>query len=467
MDNKYQFVMEQIKDRIRCGTIRSGEKLPSIRELSKQLSCSTNTVIRAYNDLEKEHWIYSIPKSGYYTVVRKDYGDHSGLNELWDFSSAAPDPEVMPYGDFQHCLNRAIEMYKDQLFAYTDPQGFPTLRIELSKQLASSQVFAKPEHICVVSGAQQALHLLAAMPFPNGKSTILVEQPAYFGMLRSIDLLGQTVIGIERTEEGIDLEELERHFRSNHIKFFYTVPRFHNPLGTSYNQELKRQIARLAEKYDVYIVEDDYLGDLALHRKEDPIYSEDRSGHTVYVKSFSKVMLPGLRLAVAVMPKALLETFRQFKASCDSSTGALSQGALELYISCGMFERHADSMRERYRGRMNALGKAAEKYISGEQSGLDGMHIHVPEGGIFARLLLPATIPASEFTALLKSDHIMVMPTDRCYLRGFPKQNAIRISVIRTDEEKIDTGIRRIAEMARQQLSKRAAVHMAPVIEWI
>ncbi|MFH5185036.1 PLP-dependent aminotransferase family protein [Paenibacillus sp. TAB 01] len=466
MENKYQFVMEQIKKQLVEGSIKPGEKLPSIRELSKQFSCSMNTAIHAYRDLEEAHWIYSVPKSGYYAVVRSAVTEVPSPLAWIDFSSAAPDPEVMPYGDFQHCLNRAIELYRDQLFAYSDPQGFPSLRKELARHLACDQVFAEPERICVVSGSQQALHLLTAMPFPNGKSVILAEQPAYFGMLRSIDLLGATAIGIARSEEGIDLDELERHFRGNPIKFFYTVPRLHNPLGTSYRQEQKREIARLAEKYDVYIVEDDYVGDLALNRKEDPIYTEDRSGRTVYLKSFSKVMLPGLRLAVAVVPKTLLETFRLFKASCDSSTAALSQGALEMYISCGMFDRHAEQMRQRYRSRMDALRKACERYIHQDEA-LQGMRASVPDGGIFARLLLPDAIPAKEFAAALKLKHILVMPTDPCYLRGTPKDNAVRISVIRTDEEKIALGIERLAAMAREWLYSRTAAPAAPVIDWI
>ncbi|OXM82788.1 PLP-dependent aminotransferase family protein [Paenibacillus rigui] len=446
--SKFQHVMEQVKGKIAEGLIKPGDKLPSIREMSRQLGCSANTVIRAYAGLEQEHWIYSVPKSGYYAVVRKSGKEQGSPVEQIDFSSASPDPEVMPYGDFQHCLNRAIEQYRDQLFTYTDPQGFPSLREALSKHLASNQVFAPPERICVVSGSQQALHMLAGMPFPNGKSVILVEQPAYFGMLRSIELLGVTAIGIKRTVEGIDLEELERHFRSNSIKFFYTVPRYHNPLGCSYRREQKQKIAELAEKYDVYIVEDDYLGDLSLNPKDDPIYTEDASGHTVYLKSFSKVTLPGLRLAVAVLPPSLLETFRLFKAASDSSTAALSQGALEMYMGCGMFDRHLEQMRERYRVRMSTLRVACERQLSASS----GIRASIPEGGIFARLLLPPELPARELAASLRARHIFVMPTDLCYLRGFPKENAIRLSIIRTHETRIEEGLRRIVEIVQEML---------------
>jgi DNA-binding transcriptional MocR family regulator len=465
MDNKYQMVIEHMKSQLAAGSMKPGERLPSIRGLSQQFGCSTNTVIRAYDDLEKQHLIYSVPKSGYYAVVQSNTTNLQ-LSGKIDFSSAAPDPAVMPYEDFQHCLNQAIGLYQDQLFSYSDPQGFSSLRETLSNHLTGSQIYAKPEQICVVSGAQQALHLLAAMPFPNGKHVILVEQPTYFGMLRSLDLLGITVIGIERTKNGIDLEELERHFRNNNIKFFYTVPRYHNPLGTSYNREQKKQIARLAEKYGVYIVEDDYLGDLATDRKEDPIYSEDRSGHTVYIKSFSKVMLPGLRLGVAVLPKPLLETFRLFKASSDSSTATLSQAALEIYINCGMFDRHVKGMRDRYRSRMGALRAACDRYIQWMEPIHETSSVF-PEGGIFATVPLPERLSATDLTASLQLHNIGVMPTGRCYLRTFPKENGIRISIIRTDESQIEQGIQRIAEVAAEMLMHKPTTEMESVIEWI
>ncbi|CAG7642752.1 Histidinol-phosphate aminotransferase [Paenibacillus solanacearum] len=461
MELKYNRIIDAFRGDIESGVIRPGAKLPSIRELTVRFGCSKNTAIRAYEGLEKEHLVYSVPKSGYYAVVRPASSRTAGAGEGIDFSSAAPDPAVMPYADFQHCMNRAIELYKDRLFTYSDPQGFASLRQALQRHLADKQVFAAPEQISVVSGSQQALHLLAGMPFPNGKQAVLVEQPTYPGMLRSLELLGVTAIGIARTGQGIDLEELERHFRSNPIKFFYTVPRFHNPLGTSYSPEVKERIARLAAAYDVYIVEDDYIADLEAGRRADPIYAYSDSGHVVYVKSFSKVMLPGLRLAAAVLPRALIETFRLFKASADSSTAALSQGALELYLNCGMYGRHADHMQERYRSRMEALRSACKQHLPEEA------RIHVPEAGLFCRLLLPDGLPASDIGALLKQQGILTAPTDRCFLPAFAKDNGLRLSIIRTNEAQIEEGIGRIGQMLREHLRHQPPLQWAPVIDWL
>lgn len=459
MENKYEIVKALLKEQLLSSAIKPGERLPSIRAASELWSCSKNTAIRAYQELEKEHLIYSVPKSGYYAVLRSPQGKEQG--EEWiDFSSASPAADVMPYKDFQHCLNRAIELYEDHLFSYSDPQGFFTLRRALEGHLAKSQVFAAPSQICVVSGAQQALHLLASMPFPNGKSAVLVEQPTFSGMLRSLDLMGVTVLGIERTMDGIDLDELERHFRNNHIKFFYTVPRFHNPLGASYTTEQKKRIAKLAKQYDVYILEDDYLADMETDGKADPIYSYDDAGKAIYVKSFSKIMLPGLRLATVVLPASLMETFRLFKASSDSSTAALSQAPLELYLNCGMYDHHASLVRERYTMRMQKLAECAERLLP------PPFHLRTGRGGIFSRLVLPQEISLHDLITALHSQKVRVVSTEHNYLRTFPRENGLRLSIIQTDPAKVEKGIGMIADtLSELQSSQTRGRHN--IMNWI
>jgi len=458
---KYENVKDDLKQQINNGSIKPGGKLPSIRELSSQWACSKNTVIRAIDELEKEHLIYSVPKSGHYAIVRTSKSEDRPEGRI-DFAEAAPDPGIIPYEEIQHGLNRAIQLYGDRLFTYGDPLGFPSLRAALSRHLATSQIFAGPERICVVSGAQQALHLLASMPFPNGKSTILVEQPCYAGMLRLLSLLGVTAIGISRTESGLDLDELERHFRNNSIKFFYTVPRYHNPLGTSLSRREKEAIASMAEKYDVYIVEDDYLADMETDSKSDPICGYDYSGRVIYIRSFSKIMLPGLRLGAAVLPEALITSFRMYKSSSDLGTTAISQAALGIHLSSGLFQRHAAMMRERYGIRMKALQEASSRYLN------EGFRLSQSAGGIFAQLELPNHLTAEELTAALRQKDVHVYPTTHCYLPGVESANSLRLGIIRANEQEIEDGIRIVRQTADELINRRSTNKFSrSAVTWI
>lgn len=226
MEAKYHKMIEYIEQQLDKGSLVAGSKLPSIRSLSEQFSCSKSTVTKAYNELEKAHLIYSVPKSGYY-VVHELHHMENDQQEI-DFLSGGPDKNVMPYKDFQHCMNQAIEQYKEELFTYSDQQGLKSLRDEIVKHLQSLQVFTTPERLVIVSGSQQAIHLLISTPFPNGKKNILIEQPTYFGIVESVQIHHVTTFGIEVTMNGIDLERLEYIFRNNDIKFFYVIPRFHN-----------------------------------------------------------------------------------------------------------------------------------------------------------------------------------------------------------------------------------------------
>ncbi|UOQ48743.1 PLP-dependent aminotransferase family protein [Gracilibacillus caseinilyticus] len=442
MNTKYNHITEDIKQKILNGTLKSGTKIPSIRYLSEQYHCSKNTVIRAYIELEKQHLIYSIPKSGFFVVDNANPShDTSSKHSQIDFLSAGPDKEAMPYEDFQHCLNQAINLYKVELFSYSHQQGLLSLRRELIKHLQDQQVFTVPDRLFILSGAQQAINLLVPIPFPNGKSNILVEQPTYFGIIESVQLHPIKTFGIELTMQGIDLNRLEYMFRHNDIKFFYIIPRFHNPLGHSYTNEEKRKIVELANKYDVYIVEDDIFGDLEPDTKSDPMFSYDPSGRVIYLKSFSKIMLPGLRIGVAVLPELLVNTFSRHKFSNDLFSTTISQGALELYLRSGMFNGHTERIKKLYRTKMDKVKHACERYLSPQY-----YNFTKPDTGFYLSIYLPKRVQANRLAAALEHENVLVDDAKRMYLPEFQKNDLIRLSISQIENTQITPGIDLIAK---------------------
>ncbi len=429
--------MEAIKLQLADGSLIAGSKLPSVRQFSEDFLCSKNTVIKAYAELEKEHLIYSVPKSGYYVV--SEFQHEKKENEVIDFLSAGPDKNVMPYVEFQHCMNQAIEQYKEELFTYSDQQGLHSLRVQVVNYLQSLQVFTQPERVVVVSGSQQALNLLVAMPFPNGKNNILIEQPTYFGIIESINLQQTTTFGIELSMDGIDLDRLEYIFRNNDIKFFYIIPRFHNPLGHCYTNSEKKKIVELAEKYDVYIVEDDFLGDLDLNTKADPLFSFDPSGRVIYIKSFSKIFLPGLRIATVVLPTFMIKNFLRYKFSSDFNSPALSQGALEVYLKSGMFNNHLKKIKEVYRTKMQILQQACELYLPANT------HFSKPTSGFYLSISLPENVTAKQVVHMLNEQQIYVDDASRMFLPEYKKENLLRLSISQVNDSQIIRGVEQLA----------------------
>jgi len=437
MDTKYDGIVKDIKNQLANGYLLAGSKLPSVRQLSEKFSCSKNTVIKAYDELEKEHLIFSVPKSGYYVV--NEFQHFDTRRTTIDFLSAGPDKNIMPYIDFQHCINQAIDTYKEELFTYSDQQGFYSLRVQLVKYLQSLQVFTEPERLFIVSGSQQALNLLVSMPFPNGKNNILIEQPTYFGFIESANLHSRTTFGIDLSMDGIDFDRLEYIFRNNDIKFFYIVPRFQNPLGHSYTNKEKKKIVDLAEKYDVYIVEDDFLGELDPNTKSDPLFSYNPSGRVIYIKSFSKIFLPGLRIATIVLPKIMSSHFSRYKFTADFNSSVLSQGALEIYLKNGMFQSHIKKIKELYFGKMKHLQEACELLLP------NNTLYTKPSSGFYLTIYLPEHVAAKQIVQLLKEQQILVDDASRMFLSEYKKENLIRLSISQVEDDQIHTGVEKLA----------------------
>ncbi|HYF75155.1 MAG TPA: PLP-dependent aminotransferase family protein, partial [Candidatus Nitrosocosmicus sp.] len=359
---KYSVIVNDIRKEISQGNIISGAKIPSIRELCIKYKCTKSTVLRAYYELKELGLVYAVPGSGYYLI--NNFAEAPNNNTAIDFSGSSLDKNSLAYNEFQPFINQAISKYKEDLFAYADPKGLDQLTEALRRHLQDHQVFADIERIFVTTGSQQALSLLSKMHFPNAKSNVVIEQPTYQGMIECLKQNCISAIGVSRNFDGLDFDGLERAFRNDNVKFFYTIPRFNNPLGLSYTNSDKKKILALAEKYNVYIVEDDYLGDLESDSKSTPIFSFDQSDRVIYIKTFSKVLLPSLRIATVVLPKLLINTFREYKYWSDINTPLISQGALEIYISSGMFSLHVNKIRNMYSQRMAGLKELTEKKAS-------------------------------------------------------------------------------------------------------
>ncbi|MEH7611699.1 PLP-dependent aminotransferase family protein [Gottfriedia acidiceleris] len=433
---KYEYVYQSLLTQIQSGELKAGSKIPSIRNLANQFSCSNSSILTALEKLENQHLIYARPKSGFYVVEHKMFKQPFKTSKI-DFATSAPNWHSFPYQDFQHCLNKAIDTFQADLFRYGTDKGLPSLIKEVEKLLKSYQVFAQKKQIFITSGVQQALFLLSTMPFSNNKTKILVEQPSYHLYIDLVKLYKLPVIGIKRTIEGINLQELEQIFREGDIKFFYTMPRFQNPLGTSYNKKEKLEILKLAYKYNVYIVEDDYLADFEYMNKNDPLFANDLHGRVIYLKSFSKIMFPGLRIGIAVLPDSLIETFQQFKTVIDIDSSMISQAAIELYLKSGMFEHYQKQVRDKYLARAQILQTSFKTHLINFKYATDlVMHSHI---------VLPKQVNMTTLINQLNEHNIQVKSIKQNYLDNFFQEKILKINVSNCEPTDIEKGIRQIA----------------------
>ena len=330
-ESKYQAVVSFLKKGIESGKFPTGSRLPSIRQLSQDFHCSKDTIQRALLELRHEQYLYAKPQSGYYVL---EQGQHQ------DLEIEVTDEHASAYDDFRLCVNETLIGRENYLFNYYDNQeGLEELRQSVHQLLFDQALYCKPDQLVLTSGTQQALFILSQINFPSQGEEILVEQPTYHRMNRLLVAQGLAYQTIERRIDGINLDELEEQFKSGKIKFFYTIPRFHYPLGHSYSDQEKKAILDLANQYGVYIVEDDYLGDLD-PKKGQTFHYLDTEDRVIYIKSFSTSLFPALRITALILPNALKEAFVSYKNILDYDSNLIMQKALSLYIDSQLFEKN-------------------------------------------------------------------------------------------------------------------------------
>ena len=348
-ESKYQAVVSFLKKGIESGKFPTGSRLPSIRQLSQNFHCSKDTVQRALLELRHEQYLYAKPQSGYYVL---EQGQHQ------DLEIEVTDEHASAYDDFRLCVNETLIGRENYLFNYYDNQeGLEELRQSVHQLLFDQALYCKPDQLVLTSGTQQALFILSQINFPSEGAEILVEQPTYHRMNRLLVAQGLAYQTIERRIDGINLEELEKQFKSGKIKFFYTIPRFHYPLGHSYSDQEKRAILDLANQYGVYIVEDDYLGDLD-PKKGQTFHYLDTEDRVIYIKSFSTSLFPALRITALILPNALKEAFVSYKNILDYDSNLIMQKALSLYIDSQLFEKNRLArltLQENYQARIKKV----------------------------------------------------------------------------------------------------------------
>lgn len=364
---RYYEIADQLKMAFLGDGYTQGDKLPSVRQICETYKCHQNTACKAYEILREQGLVYVIPQSGYYLSM--DSSEERGDNQfVYDFAAASPDPNLFPYRDYQLCINQAIKQHREALFRYGERGGHLPLKRAVSKLMTDDYIFTDPEQIVITSGTQQLLSILSKMNFTNQKEVILVEQPSYHLYLEALRHMGSNVKWIERQAAGYDFEIIEKLFREGNIKFFYLLPRVHNPLGTALSKRSKERLVELAYRYNVYLVEDDYMGDYELNPANDPLIAYDvHKSHVLYLKSFSKIVFPGLRIGFAILPKSMVTEVETALFYHDMGASLLSQASLDIFIRNGMYQRRIKKMKTLYHQRAVALQDSIS-VLSGEAS---------------------------------------------------------------------------------------------------
>ena len=463
----YVQLYNNIKKKIENEQLKEGEKLPSIRSLAKELNVNNITVVNAYKLLEKEGYIFSVKGSGTY-VSYKNYNEGQYLDDNRDiqlmaegvlpiskdsinFASVSPTPELFPIEEFKHSLIVVLDWDKGKAFVYPEINGYEPFRRSISTFLNKNyNMDVDKDQVIVISGGQQGIDIIAKILISPG-DYIFVENPTYSAAIASFKSRGAKIIGIPILEDGIDIEVLNKYIKKYRPKFLYMMTNYQSPTTYSYSEEKKKELISLSEKYNFYIIEDDFLTDLNYdNKKRLPLKSLDKLDKVIYIKSFSKIFMPGLRIGFMTVPKDLFASIIRAKHTADISSSGFLQRAFDLYLKKGYWEKHIESIKKVYADKYNTMVKELRKLNKYNIS------FHEPKGGLSLWIRLPEEIDAISLYNECVKNNVAIVPGKIFFVDENSYSNYLRISFSAVSNEEIIRGINIIENNLKNKYTKNS-----------
>jgi len=450
---KYVQIAENLKRLIETKVIEDGEKLPTIREYTEFLKVNKITVVNAYKKLQQEGFAYQKVGSGTYAKRKEVFSSFmreysntfkrlsvGNLDEAIDFAGETTGEMLFPIKDFKDIINKVLDRDGAEALISQNPLGYENLRKTINKVFWKDNL--EKEDVLIVSGAQQGIDI-ASKAILNINDNVIVEKPTYGGALSVFRFRRANIFEVDMEEDGIDIKSFEKVLKKNKISCFYTMSYLQNPTGISYSLEKKKKIIELAQKYDFYIIEDDYLSELIYDESVEyiPFKWLDKNDRVIYIKSFSKIFLPGIRIGYIIAPEVFKESIQNSKINTDIATSSLMQRALEMYITEGKWKENIASLRIEYNKRYKLMTKLIDRELK------DYVVYHKPGGGLSFYLTLKDDNITSRvlFLRLIKKG-VYITPGVLFFRTMKDGNKTFRIGFSQTDEDKISRGLKIIKE---------------------
>ena len=443
----YEQVADKVEKLIRSGTMRAGDRIPSVRRACAQHGVSLTTAVQAYLSLENRGLIEARPKSGFF--VRSQFRDrvlepatsrpqHSAglvgvgslqsrifdaarMPDVAPLGAAYPGAENLPVAKLSRIMASVARSAGARGISYDMPPGSEQLRRQIAKRSLDRGLNLSPDEIITTCGGTEALALCLRAVTKCG-DIVAVESPTYFGVLQQIEELGLKALEIPmHSRDGMDLDALERALRGRRVAACLAVPNFNNPLGSLMPDANKQRLVEILARRDVPLIEDDINGGL-YHRGDRPpvAQSYDRDGRVMLCGSFSKTLAPGYRVGW-VVPGRYYEKVKALKLTSTLATGSLPQLAIADFMANGGYDHHLRSLRRNFAEQIQQMSDAVVEAFPA------GIKLTRPTGGFVLWIELPEIVSALKLHERALAEKISIAPGPMfSATQGF--QNFIRLN---------------------------------------
>ena len=369
--------------------------------------------------------------------------------KIISFAGGLPAPELFPVKEMKAAVDKVFEEHGQEAMQYGAAKGVTALREVIQQHVKEKEnVDSELDNVLVTTGSEQALDLVGKA-FVDPGDTVLVEQPTYLCALDVFRSYGANFASVEMDEDGMKMDALEEALKANpNTKLIYTVPNFQNPTGRTMTEERRKQLAELAEKYDVYVLEDNPYGEIRFAGQHVPaVKSFDKSGHVLYMSTFSKTLAPGFRLGWLVADKNVVNKLTVLKQSADLHTDNLAQFAVAQFFADNDVDAHVKEISALYGKRKDLMLEGIKKYFP------EGVKYTDPEGGMFLWVEVPGVDDTVElFKECLEHD-VAFVPGDPFFADGV-QPGAFRLNYSNMKEDQIEVGLKRLGAALTAAVNK-------------
>lgn len=467
----YRQVIELIGNNIDSGALRPGDRLPSLRKMSRHVGVSIPTVRKAYIELERLRRVESRPQSGFY--VRRQAGNSLVRPSPRFQSSARPatlagrslmdrvyeglhNPDAVPLGIANPCMvrpaskalhrtmKRIMSRAEDRSISYAPTQGEATLRRQIAyRYLDTVGMAVEPDNICITNGGQEAL-LIALRSVAKKGDVIAVESPTYHGQLELIDSLGMLAIEVETCpEDGVMLDALKQTLDAHDVKACMFSTTLSNPLGVHMPEEKRRALVELIERRNICLIEDDVYGELLFDGSRPvPAAAFSQNGQVLTVGSFSKTAAPGYRIGWLVAGNYMVDAVR-IKRSFSCSSGLLQQLTLSEFLASGDYDRYLKTVRSELQCNSERMASSICRHFP------EDTRTSKPLGGAVVWVELPGKVDAEQLFNEAIMSGISIAPGN-IFAPCNRYSNFVRLSFGHPWSDKIEESLQWLGDKTRQ-----------------
>lgn len=434
----YEQLAQKYRLAISCGTLCTGDRMPSIRELAQLNNVSLSTAMSALRQLEKEGLIEARPRAGYFVqsirqprlasmrepVMGKAFDDaqyvgiHDRVSQYVaalqnnpvkvNLSIARCAPELYPVEALKKIALSSLRKHPEQLVTNPPPIGFSEFRAILAKRALQQGMSLLPNQILVTNGCIEALNL-ALRATTNPGDTVIVESPTFYGLLQILEGLGLKALEIPTSPKtGISVNAVELALQTDeNIKAVVVVPYLQNPLGSVMPNAHKKQLLALCESFGIALIEDDsYSALLDGQKLSEPmlaIKSLDHSGSVIHCASLHKMLAPGMRLGWMSAGR-WQSRVEMLKYSQSRNKDLLQQYVAAQFMGSAAYDRHLSFLRSKLKIQRKFYTQAINQYFP------EGTEIAEPANGLAILIKLPDGVSSQEVFRMALTEQIFVAP---------------------------------------------------------